>query len=341
LETKEHVVEDRPEVTVAIPTFNGARHLADALRGILAQTAVAFDLTVCDDRSEDETVEVVRAEAADRARIVINDERLGLAGNWNRCVALSRTPLVAIFHQDDMMLPGHLAAHLSAFKASERLGLVCGAADVVDAEGRPIPESVVERGGLGPSDRTFAPGEALPLLAGGNPLRCSTVTLRAEAHADVGGFDPSYRYVVDWDFWIRVAKRWSVGWQARPTVAIRWHAASETHRLNRGVTDLEETAHLVDELFVREASRWPDAGRLRREADRRLARAYVNRAYATLRSGNATLARQCLLRGVSLRPVIAATIALDPRLAAQMGALAIAPEFARRFFARGDHKAAR
>ncbi len=50
------------------------------------------------------------------ARIEVNSERLGLAGNWNRCVALSRTPLVAIFHQDDVMLPRppgqvHLTAH--------------------------------------------------------------------------------------------------------------------------------------------------------------------------------------------------------------------------------------
>src|SRR3954471_3856314 len=92
-----------PALTVAVPTYNGARHLGDALRGILAQEGVAFDLLVCDDRSDDETLEVVRSVAGDRARVSVSSERLGLAGNWNRCVALSRTPLVAVFHQDDLM----------------------------------------------------------------------------------------------------------------------------------------------------------------------------------------------------------------------------------------------
>ncbi len=75
-------------VTVAVPTFNGGRHLAEALGGILAQRGVAFELLVSDDRSDDNTLEVVRAAAGDRVRIEVNSERLGLAGNWNRCAAL-------------------------------------------------------------------------------------------------------------------------------------------------------------------------------------------------------------------------------------------------------------
>jgi hypothetical protein len=198
-------------LTVALPTYNGARHLAEALRGILAQEGADFDLVVSDDRSDDETLAVVGAEAGDRARVEVNSERLGLAGNWNRCVALARTPWVAIFHQDDVMYPGHLASHRAALAAAAAPGLVCGAADVIDAEGREVPAAVVGRGDLGPADRTFPPGGFVAELAVGNPVRCSAVTLRKAAHADVGGFDPSYRYVVDWDFWLRVSRRWARG----------------------------------------------------------------------------------------------------------------------------------
>src|SRR4051794_36774725 len=123
---------DPPQLTVAIPTYNGSRHLSDALRGILTQEGVAFELLISDDRSDDETLAIVRAEAGDRARVAVNGERLGLAGNWNRCVALARAPLVAIFHQDDVMRPGHLAAHTAAFQADPRPGLAWSAADLID-----------------------------------------------------------------------------------------------------------------------------------------------------------------------------------------------------------------
>ena len=99
-------MERAPRLTVALPTFDGSRHLGDALAGILEQQDVAFDLIVSDDRSDDETLAIVRERTGDRARILVNSERLGLAGNWNRCVELSRTEWVAIFHQDDVMRPG-------------------------------------------------------------------------------------------------------------------------------------------------------------------------------------------------------------------------------------------
>jgi GT2 family glycosyltransferase len=323
-------VDEPKPLTVAVPSCNGARHLPAALRSICAQEGVAFDLVVADDRSDDETLAVVRSIAGDRARVAVNSERLGLAGNWNRCVALSRTPLVAIFHQDDVMSPGHLRAHAAAFAAGAGLGLVCGAADVIDERGDAVPAAAVGRGDLGPSDRWFPPGGFVAALAAANPVRCSSATIRAAAHADVGGFDPSYRYAVDWDFWIRLARRWGVAWLARPTVAVRWHPASETHRFKAGTDDLEEQIRLLAALDAREGRR-PS---VRRAADHRLARAFLNRAHDALRGGDAALARRCLRRAVGLRPGIVGTIARDPRLAAQMAAVAVAPRAAARLFAR-------
>ena len=115
-------------LTVAVPTCNGAGHLREALRSVLAQEGIALELLVSDDRSDDDTLEIVRATGGDRVRIEVNSERLGLAGNWNRCAELSRTPLVAIFHQDDVMLPGHLQAHAAALESDESVGIAASGA---------------------------------------------------------------------------------------------------------------------------------------------------------------------------------------------------------------------
>ena len=92
----------------------------------------------------------------------------------------------------------------------------------------------------------FAPGGFVATLSQGNILRCSAVTTSKRAHEIVGGFDPALRYVVDWDFWIRVAERFGVAWLGGPpTVSVRWHAASETHRFKATFEDLEETERLA------------------------------------------------------------------------------------------------
>jgi hypothetical protein len=301
----------------------------------LMQKGPDFDLVISDDRSDDETLELVRTLAGDRARVEVNSERLGLAGNWNRCVALARTPAVAIFHQDDVMMPGHLSAHQATFMAYELVGLVASASTVIDERGDAIPETIVERGGLGPLDRVCEPGRLAPAMAGGNPLRCSAVTVLVEACTSVGGFDSSYRYVLDWELWLRLSRQWRVAWLARPTVQVRWHQASETHRFKSGTDDLDETRQLQEQLFAVDLKEHPDVDELWRVANDRLGRAYLNRAHDALRAGRPELARDALRRGFRCAPGLIKTIVGDPRLAVEMATLAAAPRLAARLFARG------
>lgn len=323
-----------PLITVAIPTMNGSGHLAETLRGVLSQAGVVFDLIVADDRSTDDTLAVARRVAGDRVRIAVNPERLGLAGNWNRCVALSRTPFVAVIHQDDVWRPGHLAAHLAAFQTGPTVGFVASGSQVIDEQNRPVSDAIIAWGGLGPVDQVFSAGDSLRVLATANPLRCSAVSIRVAAHADVGGFDPSYRYVVDWEFWLRLARRWSLAWLARRTVDVRWHPASETHRFRAGVADLEETGRVLDAL--RSDRDGPPAltAETAVRARRTLARAYLNRSHVALRGGDGRLGRDCLGRSVRIWPGVLRVIAADPRLAAQMAAVWVAPGPSGRFFAR-------
>ena len=316
--------------------MNGSRHIVETLRGILGQDGVAFDLLVCDDRSDDDTLALVASVAGDRARIVVSPERQGLAGNWNRCVALSRTPFVSIVHQDDVLLPGHLEAHAETLHSDAAVGLVASASVVIDEAGRELPATKIGRGGLGPLDRTLSPDEALPALVAGNPLRCSAVSLRAEAHAQVGGFDPTLRYVVDWDHWLRIASRWSLAWRSRPSVAVRWHEASETHRFETGTLDLEETQRVLNDLHARLRSRGALPRTVEVSAHRALARAYLNRAHVLSRGGNAHLARRSLIHALNLWPGVIWTVAADPRFAGQMLAVTVAPGLASRWLARNS-----
>jgi glycosyltransferase involved in cell wall biosynthesis len=339
-----------PLLTVAIPTCNGSGHLAETLHSILTQDCGQFDFIVADDCSEDETLSLVRALAGGRARVVVNEQRLGLAGNWNQCMALSQTPWVSIFHQDDVMLPGHLASVMRGLELAERaatqVGLLAGPVRVIDEHSSPVSDSVADPGGKVVSGVMppaleylgFPPGDFAEFLEQENPLRCSAVVTNRAAHADLGGFDPSYRYVVDWEFWYRVALKYAVSWKLyEPTVLIRWHAASETHRFKTGTDDLQETARLLGHIFEQEnpSSRYSE--RHRRSANRSLSRAFLNRSYEALHSGGTDLARSCLHRawGLSSREVLK-TLATDPRLCIQMGTLQLFPRLARQWFG-GDH----
>jgi glycosyltransferase involved in cell wall biosynthesis len=342
--------ETAPKLTVAIPTYNGAAHLAETLDSILNQECGPFDLLVCDDSSDDETVNLVRERVGDRGKIVVNKQRLGLAGNWNQCMALSQTPWVNIFHQDDVMLPGHLAWVLKCIegieKTGESVGLIAVPVDVIDEDSMPVPESVVQPGGMGlwlftPPCRSdfldFSPADMRVLGTWWyNRFRCSGVVTNRAAHAQVGGFDASYRYVVDWDFWYRICRTWTVSWKRYdPSVLMRWHAASETHRFKTGTADLEEIARLLANISQQEGPADRRQRKHRARAIRSLARAFLNRSHEALHNGQTELARACLKRAwdLSSRQTIQ-TLGSDPRFMCQMGVLTASPRLALRLFAK-------
>ena len=65
-----------PRVTAAIPTYNRARYVGEAIESVLAQTHPSFELIVVDDGSTDSTPAILE-------RLACNDPRL-------RVVTLSR-----------------------------------------------------------------------------------------------------------------------------------------------------------------------------------------------------------------------------------------------------------
>src|SRR5215469_9423210 len=90
--SKKMTTATTPKISVCLPTFNGAKYVRQAIDSILAQSFQDFELIVCDDRSSDDTPQMVRAYADrdDRVKFTTNSERLGLFRNYNECISKAR-----------------------------------------------------------------------------------------------------------------------------------------------------------------------------------------------------------------------------------------------------------
>ena len=233
------------------------------------------------------------AAAGDRARIEVNSERLGLAGNWNRCAALARTPLVAIFHQDDVMLPGHLSAHAASFAADSSIGLTASASVVIDERGRPVSPAVVEQGGLGPIDRVFDAGSARVVDGGRQPAPlfggdAARRRLRTRWAASTRGCRTSSTGIAGCGY--RENGRLP-GWRGRPFRSAGIPPARPTVSRQGWPTSTRPSA-MLEPLFDARSQGSCRSARLRRAAHDRLGRAFLNRAHDALRAGLAELARE-------------------------------------------------
>ena len=84
-------------LSVCIPTYNRAKLLREAIESILQQSYVDFELIIVDNASKDDTKEVVNSFKDPRIRYFKNSSHLGLALNWNRCIALAKNNYICIF----------------------------------------------------------------------------------------------------------------------------------------------------------------------------------------------------------------------------------------------------
>lgn len=307
--------------TIAIPTCNGSAFLESTLRGVLAQSDTDFELLICDDASRDDTLKVVLCICGKRARIVVNDsgKSMGLASNWNRCVAEASGDWITILHQDDLLEPEFLEEHRRIAELHKSAGLIIGPVKMVDATGH--ESTLGEDSDFRWPDR-FAlwPAGALSrVLVKSNPIRCPGVSFRKELHTRLGGFDANWKYVVDWDFWHRLGQITDVAVLGDCLASQRWHHASETQRLARGSVDLEENARLMRKILATEAFPAREKPAIEKRIRTRMARAWTNRAYQAACRGDRVLQWRSLREASKESPgVVLRILACSPRTMARL-----------------------
>jgi cellulose synthase/poly-beta-1,6-N-acetylglucosamine synthase-like glycosyltransferase len=171
-------------ISVAMCTFNGEEFLTAQLESIAAQDRLPEELVVCDDRSSDRTIEILRQFARRvlfPVRIEINRVNLGSTGNFEQCIALCRGTTVALADQDDVWYPGKLRRLEEAFQKADDIVAAFSDADVIDQESRPVGTHLWASLGLHKDNqKKFTGGRALQVLCNHPVVTGATLAFRRD-----------------------------------------------------------------------------------------------------------------------------------------------------------------
>jgi len=173
-----------------------------------------------------------------------HDQRLGLAGNWNACIARSKYPLVHILHQDDCVLDGFYTAVKSGFKLAPEAAAAFSASYFIDESGT----------GWAPRLNSHnSPGileDWRQQIFVNLSIQCSAIVVRREIYQSLGGFDPDLDYTLDWDLWKRMAVRHPIWFDPRPLACFRRHTGSETSRQRKSGEHVKAIFSSIDRSAV-------------------------------------------------------------------------------------------
>lgn len=250
----------RPRVSICVPTYNGASYIRDCLKSILAQSCSDFELLIVDDASTDSTVELIRRALGPdpRVRLISNPRRLGLVGNWNRCVELARGEWIKFVFQDDVLKPTCLSKMLAEARPGVEL-VVCRRSFRYEP-GTPVRVLRLYRNHLAehtlaqrfPRRKRISPAAFAHMLLRKPVYNCigePTATLiRSSAFTRYGRFNPHIISLCDWEFLARVAVNTGLRYTDESLAVFRVHSGAESS-VNRDSRAFQ--MEVLDELVIR------------------------------------------------------------------------------------------
>jgi glycosyltransferase involved in cell wall biosynthesis len=204
--------ETAMRVSIVLPVYNGEARVRQAIASCLQQTYEEIELVVVDDCSTDRTPEVVKSFNDPRIVYIRNRRNAGLPRALNIGFASASGDYLTWTSDDNEYAPTAIAEMLRALQESPQ-------ADFVYADYTAQFEST------GETELRKLPDE--PALDRANTIgACFLYTRRV--YQAVGDFDPRMPLVEDYDYWIRVSKRFRMKHLAKDLYLYRYHAKSLT-----------------------------------------------------------------------------------------------------------------
>ena len=205
--------------SVVIALYDKERFIERTIRSVLAQTHPAYEIIVVDDGCTDRSVEVVKAIADPRIRIV-HQANAGVSAARNHGISLVRGEWVCFLDADDWQHPELLATLAEAHRRFPQADMVAGSFLMLDSD----EVDALEPWPLSPERCAIDLVEDLRLrwMQGGAPLCTGTVAIRTpvlqrlQPCFAVGEFGAE-----DHDLWFRVSDETPVALVNAPIAAYR------------------------------------------------------------------------------------------------------------------------
>ena len=250
-----------PLVTALVPTYNGAAFIRRTLDSLATQTWPRLEILVGDDRSTDDTLDVVRTFAADHpnTRIVERVRNLGWLSNSNDLMARADGELMFFAFHDDVVAPTYVEKLVAALGANDRAVLAFTDMEVHELDGTATLQVFDEL------ERLESPLERGRVMVRrpGNWWVPNRGLFRSSAFAEVGGIHPNEQgeYSADWTWllglsligeFVRVPEMLCTKYYMAGSISKRWpHDADQLLALRRsGLAELERSTLSRREKFL-------------------------------------------------------------------------------------------
>lgn len=188
------MINQYPFFSVITASYNSGKTIEDTIKSVLEQHFSNFEYIIVDGGSKDRTVEIIKKyEPCFLDKNIqfkwISEKDNGIYDAWNKGVALSSGRWISFLGSDDTYFTNALDLYFEAIKTESDKNFFCSKIEIIDENkqilktyGEPFSKNLLTR------KMSFAQVGAFH---------------RSDLFTAVGLFDPTYKIVGDYDFYLR------------------------------------------------------------------------------------------------------------------------------------------
>jgi glycosyltransferase involved in cell wall biosynthesis len=208
-----------PLVSIIMNVRNGAATLREAIDSALAQTFADWELIVWDDRSTDNSAQIVSEYRDPRIRYVLSPEDVPLGEARSQAIRQAAGEWIAFLDQDDVWLPHKLEKQMAL--ADEDVGLIYGRTIRFYPSGMERDYDHAHEYELLPEGDIFT-----QLFTHSCFIAMSSAVFRRSAIEAIGGIPDTIQIIPDYYLYVAVARRYPVRAVQTAVCRYRMHPGS-------------------------------------------------------------------------------------------------------------------
>lgn len=186
------IKQNKPLVTIAIPTYNRADgYLKQSLSSAVRQTYQNIEIIVSDNCSTDNTRMFVKSFNDSRIRYFRQKENVKMIHNFNFCVEQARGVYFLLLHDDDEIDDDFVETCMNMAKYSADIGIIRTGMRRIDQDGNVLYECPNFAGGLSTEDFFMT------WFQGKTPMHVCMSLFNTNMLKKIGSFNPEYHLFPD------------------------------------------------------------------------------------------------------------------------------------------------
>jgi glycosyltransferase involved in cell wall biosynthesis len=209
-----------PKISIITPSWNQESFIERTIRSVLDQEYPNLEYIVMDGGSTDGTVEVLRKY---EGRLHWTSEKdKGQTDAINKGITRSTGDIIAYLNSDDIYEPGALRKVADHFNAHPEVMWLTGKCRIIDERDREIRRPITAYKNFLLRHYSYS------LLLVANPVSQPATFWRRSVISEFGLFYETEHLVMDYDYWLRIGKKYPPAVLDGYLAAFRVYAATKT-----------------------------------------------------------------------------------------------------------------